>query len=253
MSTSELRGDSVRPLRPATSWPATARDYAKMAAYYRQQASRLAADEDARLDEGYRTGGPGGALPGPTQADQHRNAPQSHRQQAVERANRLASVCEDLASATEHGQNLPEVGLEDREQPVLTSIATQGTTRITQGGWRLGWWPAWAATALALSLAILFALRVNRSVATVQTVSGVVTDTLCANHHSITGTTSTGECVRTCVRLGRGRYALDDGTNLYILSDQQVADRFAAQRVRISGTLNRATGILTVQSIRATS
>lgn len=217
-----------------------------MAAYYQQQAKRPEATEEAEPKGGDRASAADSDLPRTTQLGQHAKYDQPDRQGAMARANRLAAMCEELASAAEEGQDSVEVGPDERERPILT------TTAIAKRG-HFRSWPTWAATGLSLSLAILLALRVSRFVATAQTFAGVVTDTVCANHHSGVGNMPTGECVRTCVKLGRGRYALYDGTSLYVLSDQQAAEHFAAQRVQILGTLDRATNLLTVQSIRATS
>jgi hypothetical protein len=47
------------------------------------------------------------------------------------------------------------------------------------------------------------------------------------------------------------KYALLDGTNLYKLSDQQTPEKFAGQKVKVTGVLYPKTGILKVESITA--
>jgi hypothetical protein len=44
---------------------------------------------------------------------------------------------------------------------------------------------------------------------------------------------------------------LYDGRQVYTLSDQRTPERFAAQRVRVTGTLDAKTKTIQVESIRA--
>lgn len=253
VSGSERHGENLRTLRPVTAWPATAHDYLEMASYYRQEARRLAA-KVAALKKGRQPTCSDGTLPCLTQSAGHSKEPDSRHQDAVARANRLAAVYEGLAGAGACDDESVEVGLDHREPIVPTALAPFG---IPDRGRpllaRLSWSAVWATTGLAVSVAVLFSLRVNRSAPPVLTLVGVVTGTLCGGHHSSTEDASASTCVRNCVRFSGGKYALYDGTNVYILSDQRVAERFAAQRVNISGTFDRATRILAVKSIRAAS
>jgi hypothetical protein len=64
------------------------------------------------------------------------------------------------------------------------------------------------------------------------------------------GITPESKCVRDCVRLHPGvKYALYDGKNVYVLSDQETPEAFAAQKVRITGKLYEKTKILRVDKI----
>jgi hypothetical protein len=47
------------------------------------------------------------------------------------------------------------------------------------------------------------------------------------------------------------KYALHDGKNVYVLSDQQTPEKFAAQKVRVKGVLYEKTKIIKVESIEA--
>ena len=47
------------------------------------------------------------------------------------------------------------------------------------------------------------------------------------------------------------KYALLVGTNVYALSDQQTPEKFAAQKVTVTGTLFEKTKILKVDKIEA--
>jgi hypothetical protein len=83
-----------------------------------------------------------------------------------------------------------------------------------------------------------------------RTFTGVITDTMCGADHSHMGIKPDSKCVRECVRSG-SKYALWDGKKLYTLSDQQTPEKFAAEKVRITGTLFEKTGIIKVDKIEA--
>jgi hypothetical protein len=83
-----------------------------------------------------------------------------------------------------------------------------------------------------------------------RTFTGVITDTMCGADHSHMGVKPDSKCVRECVRSG-SKYALWDGKKLYTLSDQQTPEKFAAEKVRITGTLFEKTGIIKVDKIEA--
>ncbi len=79
----------------------------------------------------------------------------------------------------------------------------------------------------------------------VEAISGVVTDIRCGTRHS---QAQSEQCVRACVARG-DRYVLDDGRQLYELSDQQKADRFAARKVRVIGEREKDAKYIQVQNI----
>ena len=86
-----------------------------------------------------------------------------------------------------------------------------------------------------------------------QTFTGVITDTMCGADHAHMGISPDDKCVRECVRTSKGKfkYALWDAgaKKMYVLSDQQTPEKFAAQKVVVKGTLYEKTGILKVDSI----
>jgi hypothetical protein len=47
----------------------------------------------------------------------------------------------------------------------------------------------------------------------------------------------------------RWKYALHDGKKMYVLSDQQTPEKFAAQKVKVTGTLYTKTNIIKVDKI----
>ncbi len=83
-----------------------------------------------------------------------------------------------------------------------------------------------------------------------RTFTGVITDSMCGANHSSMGVTPDAKCVRECVKHG-SKYALYDGKNSYVLSDQHTPEKFAGQKVRITGVLYEKTKILKAQSIEA--
>lgn len=83
-----------------------------------------------------------------------------------------------------------------------------------------------------------------------QTFTGVITDSMCGKDHAMMKVTPDSKCVRECVKQG-SKYALFDGRNSYVLSDQKTPEQFAGQKVKITGTLSEKTKILKVDSISA--
>lgn len=83
-----------------------------------------------------------------------------------------------------------------------------------------------------------------------RTCTGVITDTMCGANHEPMNVSPDSKCVRECVRLDQKvKFALYDGKNVYALSDQQPPERFAGQKVTITGTLYERTKILQADSI----
>jgi hypothetical protein len=75
---------------------------------------------------------------------------------------------------------------------------------------------------------------------TVQSFSGVITDSKCGPRH-MTSAEGASDCVRTCVRNG-SRYILVDGERTYRLhGDLPQLSELAGQRVRLVGVLNKDT------------
>jgi len=81
-----------------------------------------------------------------------------------------------------------------------------------------------------------------------QTYTGVITDTMCGADHKQMGATSDPKCVRECVKAG-SKYALLVGKEVYTLSDQQTPDKYAGQKVKVTGELNTNTKTIAVDKI----
>ncbi len=86
-----------------------------------------------------------------------------------------------------------------------------------------------------------------------QTFTGVITDDMCATagHASMRMGPTDAECTRACVLAHDAAYVLLDGKDVYTLSDQQSPEKFAAQKVTVTGTLDAKTKAIQVDSIAA--
>jgi hypothetical protein len=97
---------------------------------------------------------------------------------------------------------------------------------------------------------VLFAAATSFAGGSPQTFTGTITDSMCVADHAMMHVTPDAKCVRECVKPGTGvRYVLYDGEYAYKLSDQQTPAQFAAQKVRVTGTLFTKTGIIQVEKI----
>ena len=97
-----------------------------------------------------------------------------------------------------------------------------------------------------LALAIAAAL----TAAEPQTITGVITDTMCGAKHGMVKGQPDDECIRHCVQ-GSRDYALYDGTHVWKLSDQKTPARFAAKHVKVTGVLNEKSQTIKVASIES--
>ena len=86
-----------------------------------------------------------------------------------------------------------------------------------------------------------------------QTFTGIITDDMCGkvgHAHMRMGPTD-ADCTIACISAHGATYVLYDGREVYTLSDQRTPEQFAAQRVRVTGTLDAKTKTIQVESIRA--
>ena len=100
------------------------------------------------------------------------------------------------------------------------------------------------------TISILFASALLAAAADQQTFTGVITDSMCGKDHTMMKVSPDSKCVQECVKHG-SKYALFDGKNAYVLSDQKAPEQFAGQKVKITGVLYEKTKILKVDSITA--
>ena len=101
-------------------------------------------------------------------------------------------------------------------------------------------------------LVCLLAASALSAAADTSTFTGTITDGECANadhSHMRMGATD-AECALACVDAHGALFLLYDGKEAFTLSGTQL-ERFAAQKVRVVGTLDLKTKTIQVQSISA--
>ncbi len=81
-----------------------------------------------------------------------------------------------------------------------------------------------------------------------QTYTGVITDSMCGRDHSGMGVKPDAKCIQECVKHG-SKYALATADKVYLLSDQQTPAKYAATKVKVTGTLNAKTNTIAVETI----
>lgn len=103
-----------------------------------------------------------------------------------------------------------------------------------------------------MNRAMLFIISAIAAAAAPNTYVGTVTESMCVMNHKMMNITPDSKCVRECVRNSKEvKYVLHDGKNTYKLSDQKTPEEFAAQKVKVTGTLFPKTGVIQVDRIEA--
>ncbi|HKE22021.1 MAG TPA: hypothetical protein VKB88_06490 [Bryobacteraceae bacterium] len=69
-----------------------------------------------------------------------------------------------------------------------------------------------------------------------QTSTGVITDTMCGKAHAMVSGQPDDKCIAMCVKGTSSQYALYDGKSVLELSDQKTPAKYAARRVKVTGT-----------------
>ena len=82
-----------------------------------------------------------------------------------------------------------------------------------------------------------------------RTFTGVITDTMCGKQHGMVAGQADDKCIEMCIKGTSSQYALYDGTRVLKLTDQKTPAKFAAQHVKVTGTLNEKMRTIKVQSI----
>ena len=103
-----------------------------------------------------------------------------------------------------------------------------------------------------LIVSLLAAASLSATQAT-KTFNGTVSDDTCAGtaHAAMRMDPDDAECARLCVVLHDSKYVLEVGKEVYVLSDQAGAAKFAAKKVRVVGRLDAKTKTIAVESIAA--
>jgi hypothetical protein len=98
---------------------------------------------------------------------------------------------------------------------------------------------------------LIFILTLNGLLAAAtmpQTITGIITDTMCGAKHTMTKGQPDDECTRLCVK-GAREFALYDGKTLWKLSDQKTPARFSAKPVKVTGAVDPKAMTIRVTSI----
>ena len=84
-----------------------------------------------------------------------------------------------------------------------------------------------------------------------QTFNGTISESTCAEagHAAMRMGPTDAECTVACVAEHDTAYVLVDGKTVYALSDQKTPEKFAAQAVKVVGTLDARTKTIKVNSI----
>lgn len=97
-----------------------------------------------------------------------------------------------------------------------------------------------------LSLALISAALTSITMASPQTVTGMVSDDMCKQKHMMPGRSDT-DCTRACAKSG-SKYALVAGDKIFILKgDAKQIEKYAGKKVSVTGEV--AGNSLTVASI----
>jgi hypothetical protein len=83
--------------------------------------------------------------------------------------------------------------------------------------------------------------------------TGTITDSMClaGDHSGMRMGPTSAECTIACVEAHGALYVLYDGKKAYTLSDQKMPEKFAGQRVILTGTLDAKTMTIRVDAISA--
>jgi hypothetical protein len=111
---------------------------------------------------------------------------------------------------------------------------------------------AWRPFVLYPTVSVFLVAALSSAQGT-QTFTGVIADDQCGRggHAQMRMGPTDAECTKMCIIAHGAKYVLDDGTNMYVLSDQKLPEAFAAQKVTVTGTLDARTKTIQVDSITA--
>jgi hypothetical protein len=116
---------------------------------------------------------------------------------------------------------------------------------------------------LRLILLLLLVIPAASSQVRAETFTGEIADSSCAyNVHSLSrshkemlkskewGKTA-ADCTRRCVNKFGASYVLVHNNDVYRLEQQEMAEKFAGQKVKIHGTVEKATSTIKIEEIEA--
>jgi hypothetical protein len=100
---------------------------------------------------------------------------------------------------------------------------------------------------------VLFVIAALATAQRKQTFTGIITDSMCAraDHSRMQMGPTDAQCTMACISEHDATYILYDGKEAFNLSDQKKPERFAGQKVTVTGTLDAKTKTIQVDSISA--
>jgi hypothetical protein len=98
-------------------------------------------------------------------------------------------------------------------------------------------------------LTVLLACASLSLAADTKTLTGTIGDNMCKGDHAAMNGTDPAKCTRDCVKSMGAAYALWVDKDVYTLSDQTAAAKFAGKKVTVTGDVTGTT--ITVKSIKA--
>lgn len=103
------------------------------------------------------------------------------------------------------------------------------------------------------TLLLILVAAGTMSIVPPETFTGTIIDTECVRggHAAMRMGPTDAACAKACVLSHDADYVLEDGANVYFLSDQRALEQFAAQKVIVVGTLDPKTRTIQVESIAA--
>ena len=106
---------------------------------------------------------------------------------------------------------------------------------------------------LCAAMLAIAALLPTQAARTTQTVIGIITDDECAkgDHSRMKMGPTDAECTIACIDFHGASYVLYDGKDTYKLSDQKAPEKYAGQKVRVTGTVDAGAKAIAVQTIES--
>jgi hypothetical protein len=100
---------------------------------------------------------------------------------------------------------------------------------------------------------VLFAIAALAAAQGKQTFTGIITDSMCprADHSRMQMGPTDAQCTLACISEHDATYILYNGKEAFNLSDQKKPEKFAGQKVTVTGTLDVKTKTIQVGSISA--
>lgn len=106
-------------------------------------------------------------------------------------------------------------------------------------------------TAMMKTLLVCMLVMAALAPRATRTFSGTITDSMCerADHSNMRMGPTDAACAVACAEEHDAAFVLYDGKDVYALSDQQIARKFAARKVTVVGALDDKTRTIEVTSI----